>query len=200
MKHNNQLPNQHFRKDWQFRVKVRLNQAMRKLRRRAVRKAKALAKAPAPLNLLRPAVRAPTQRYNTKVRAGRGFTLEELKEAKISAIDARARGIAVDYRRRNRSQESLQLNANRLKSYLARVVINPKPDEVPQIKGEVAAIERPARKVQTMAITEEMRKSEVVRHAKQAVASFMLEGRRRFKKEEKEDAPKGAESAGGDDE
>ena len=28
---------------------------------------------------LRPAVRPPTQRYNMKLRAGRGFTLEELK-------------------------------------------------------------------------------------------------------------------------
>lgn len=28
---------------------------------------------------LRPAVRPPTQRYNMKLRAGKGFTLEELK-------------------------------------------------------------------------------------------------------------------------
>lgn len=32
-----------------------------------------------PIGLLRPAVHAPTQRYNMKVRTGRGFTLEELR-------------------------------------------------------------------------------------------------------------------------
>ena len=36
--------------------------------------------APRPVDgLLRPAVRCPTIKYNTKLRAGRGFTLEELK-------------------------------------------------------------------------------------------------------------------------
>ena len=181
-------------------MKVNLNQAMRKLRRREARKTKALAKAPAPLNLLRPVVHAPTRRYNVKVRAGRGFTLEELKEAGISIVDARARGIAVDYRRRNKSLESLQANGARLKSYLARVVLKPKPGEAPpQISGEVAKVPRPSRKVQTTTITEEMRQAKVVRRAKQAVASFRLEGKRRFQKEEKE-APAAKGEAAGDEE
>ena len=203
MKHNNVLPNQHFRKDWQFRVKVHLNQAKRKEKRRAVRKAKALAKAPAPLRSLRPAVHCPTQRYNMRVRAGRGFTLEELKAAGLHPALARARGIAVDFRRRNRSAESLQVNTDRLKAYLARVVLNPKADAaVPQIKGAVAKIVQPkaarAGKITTMAITEEMRKEDVVRKYKQAIAVHKLEGKRRFKKDTKEEGGGGKADAGGD--
>ncbi|KAJ1958286.1 60S ribosomal protein L13, partial [Dipsacomyces acuminosporus] len=35
-------------------------------------------------------------------------------------------GIAVDYRRRNRSEESLALNVQRLKAYLAKLVVLPR--------------------------------------------------------------------------
>lgn len=53
---------------------------MRKKRRAATRAKKARTIAPRPAaGPLRPIVRCPTFKYNTKVRAGRGFTLEELK-------------------------------------------------------------------------------------------------------------------------
>ena len=85
MRHNNVLPNQHFRKEWQLRVKTWFNQAGSKKRRRDNRIKKAAAIAPRPVDgLLRPAVRAPTIRYNTKLRAGRGFTLDELEVSKGS--------------------------------------------------------------------------------------------------------------------
>jgi large subunit ribosomal protein L13e len=46
----------------------------------AVRQKKAVAIFPRPTaGPLRPVVRSMTQKYNTKIRAGRGFTLEELK-------------------------------------------------------------------------------------------------------------------------
>ena len=61
-------------------------------------------------------VHPPTQRYNFKTRLGRGFTLEELKSAGISKKMAPTIGIAVDHRRRNRSEESLALNSKRLKA------------------------------------------------------------------------------------
>lgn len=80
LKHNNQLPNQHFRKQWDRRVKTWFDQAGRKKSRRIARVQKAGRIAPRPIDgLLRPAVRCPTVRYNMKLRAGRGFTLEELK-------------------------------------------------------------------------------------------------------------------------
>lgn len=79
-----------------------------------------------PVELLRPAVRCPTQRYNTKLRAGRGFTLAELKAAGIRRKEALSIGIPVDHRRRNRSEESLKLNKDRLEQYKQRLVVFPK--------------------------------------------------------------------------
>ena len=42
--------------------------------------------------LLRPAVRPPTQRYNMKLRAGKGFTLQELKVRRLGQRRARGMG------------------------------------------------------------------------------------------------------------
>lgn len=88
MKHNQQLPNQHFRKDWQLHVKTWFNQPGAKKTRRRVRSEKAARIAPRPLDMLRPAVRCPTVRYNAKLRAGRGFTLLELKTAGVRRKEA----------------------------------------------------------------------------------------------------------------
>ncbi|KAI8325663.1 ribosomal protein L13e [Martensiomyces pterosporus] len=123
---NKQLPNVHFRKEWDLRVRTWFNQPGRKLRRRRARVAKAAKIAPRPIELLRPAVRCPTVKYNRKVRVGRGFTLEELKAAGLTSKYAATVGIAVDYRRRNRSEESLALNVQRLKAYKAKLVVLPR--------------------------------------------------------------------------
>ena len=77
---NGMIPNVHFHKNWQERVKTWFNQPMRKERRRKTRVKKALRIAPRPASgPLRPIVHCPTFKYHTKVRAGRGFSLEELK-------------------------------------------------------------------------------------------------------------------------
>ncbi|KAJ1820454.1 60S ribosomal protein L13 [Coemansia sp. RSA 2671] len=123
---NKQLPNTHFRKEWDLRVRTWFNQPGRKLRRRRARVAKAAQIAPRPTELLRPAVRCPTVKYNRKVRVGRGFTFEELKAAGIGAKYAATVGIAVDHRRRNRSEESLALNVQRLKAYQAKLIVLPR--------------------------------------------------------------------------
>jgi large subunit ribosomal protein L13e len=134
MRHNNQLPNQHFRKDWQIRVRTWFNQPARKVRRRLNRVEKAAKIAPRPVDgFLRPAVRAQTLNYNSKIRAGKGFTLEELKEAGVNRNEARFIGIAVDHRRKNRSEESLQLNAQRLKEYMSKLIVFPKKAEAVQL-------------------------------------------------------------------
>merc|ERR1712034_165565 len=90
-------------------VKTWFNQPARKIRRRQNRIQKAARIAPRPLGKLRPVVSCPTFKYNLKQRAGRGFTLEELKAAGLSKKYAQTIGIAVDHRRRNKSVESLQL-------------------------------------------------------------------------------------------
>lgn len=79
-KHNNMIHNNHFHKQWQNYVRTWFDQPGRKKRRRVARQKRALQIAPRPVaGALRPIVRCPTFKYNTKIRAGRGFTLEELK-------------------------------------------------------------------------------------------------------------------------
>lgn len=93
-------------------MKTWFNQAGRKKSRRIAREKKAKAIFPRPTaGALRPVVRPPTQRYNFKTRLGRGFTLEELKAAGIPKKLAPTIGIAVDHRRRNRSEESLAVSS-----------------------------------------------------------------------------------------
>eukprot|EP00933_Yihiella_yeosuensis_P020093 TRINITY_DN161_c0_g1_i4.p1 TRINITY_DN161_c0_g1~~TRINITY_DN161_c0_g1_i4.p1 ORF type:complete len:219 (+),score=82.36 TRINITY_DN161_c0_g1_i4:81-737(+) len=132
---NNVIPNVHFRKvngcqaGRKNRVFMRtwLDQAGRKKRRANNRKAKAAKLFPRPAaGLLRPLVHPPTQRYNMKLRLGKGFTLDELKEAKIPVKFAKTIGISVDHRRRNRCTESLQENVQRLKMYMSKLLIFPK--------------------------------------------------------------------------
>ncbi|KAI5856678.1 putative 60S ribosomal protein L13 [Durotheca rogersii] len=126
IKHNNQIQKNHFRKDWQRRVRTHFDQPSKKLRRRAARSAKAAAVAPRPVDKLRPVVRCPTIKYNRRLRAGRGFTLAELKEAGIPRLVAPTIGIAVDHRRQNPSEESLAANVARLKAYKARLIVFPR--------------------------------------------------------------------------
>ncbi|CAD6590412.1 MAG: 60S ribosomal protein L13 [Tremellales sp. Tagirdzhanova-0007] len=126
VKHNNQLPKNHFHKDWQRRVKTWFDQPGKKKSRRVARSRKALATGAAPLERLRPAVRCPTQRYNIRVRTGRGFTLSELKEAGIRKKEAKGLGIVVDHRRRNNSEEGQKLNIERIKEYRPRLVVFPR--------------------------------------------------------------------------
>ncbi|EFY89205.1 60S ribosomal protein L13 [Metarhizium acridum CQMa 102] len=124
-----------FRKDWQRRVRTHFDQPGKKASRRVARQAKAAALAPRPVDKLRPIVRCPTIKYNRRVRAGRGFTLTELKEAGIARPLARTIGIAVDHRRQNLSEESLAINVARLKAYKERLILLPRKSNAPK-KGD----------------------------------------------------------------
>lgn len=139
VKHNNVCPNVHLRKHWQGRVKCWFDQPGRKKRRRLNRENKAKAMAPNPTHKLRPIVRGQTNKYNTKLRLGRGFTLAELKEANILGIHyARSLGIAVDLKRKDTCKETTNVNAQRLKEYISKMILYPrKPDKMdkkPQVK------------------------------------------------------------------
>jgi large subunit ribosomal protein L13e len=126
MKHNNQICNLHYHKDWQRHVKTWFNQPGKKVARRTARARRAKELAPRPTHALRPVVRCQTLKYNNKVRAGRGFTLCELKAAGINRKEAAGVGITVDHRRKNRSEEGFQANVNRLKLYKSKLVIYPR--------------------------------------------------------------------------
>merc|ERR1712119_239652 len=191
MKHNNVLPNAHFHKDWQNRVKTWFNQPGRKKRRRVSRQKKALAIAPRPVaGSLRPVVRCPTFKYNTKVRSGRGFTLEELKTAGIPVKSAKTIGISVDHRRKNRSTESLQANVQRLKEYNSKLIIFPRKQSAPkkgdsdaselsvaaQLQGPVLPIMQSKPSTKARKITDDERKISVFRSMRVARANARLVG------------------------
>nr|CAD7429972.1 unnamed protein product [Timema monikensis] len=142
-KRNNMIPNGHFHKDWQRFVKTWFNQPARKFRRRQNRIKKTRAIAPRPAaGPLRPIVRCPTFRYHIKLRAGRGFTLDEVKGAGLTAGFARSIGVAVDHRRRNKSIESLQQNVQRLKEYRSKLILFPIHPSKKLRKGEATEEER----------------------------------------------------------
>ena len=138
-----QIPNNHFHKHWhdsaahKGRIVTWHNQAARKHRRREARLAKAVSVFPRPVNgLLRPVVHCPTIRYNSKKRAGKGFTLEELKEAGISRKQALTIGISVDFRRKNRSEQSLKENVSRLQEYKAKLIVFPRKTRGKPVTGD----------------------------------------------------------------
>ncbi|VDI00727.1 large subunit ribosomal protein L13e [Mytilus galloprovincialis] len=199
-KRNNIIPNGHFRKDWQRYVKTWFNQPMRKKRRHRTRVQKALKIAPRPVaGQLRPIVRCPTVKYNTKLRSGKGFTLEELKSAGINKRQALSIGIAVDYRRKNKSIESIQQNAQRLKEYKSKLILFPKKMSRPrkgdataeeikmakQLKGAVMPITNIAKTEKARKITDEEKKFSAFTALRQARAAARLVGYREKKAKQK---------------
>merc|ERR1711874_13772 len=204
-KRNNIIPNGHFRKDWQRMVKTWFNQPMRAKRRRAARATKAAAIAPRPVaGLLRPVVRCPTFKYNTKVRLGRGFTLDELKAAGINKKTARSVGISVDYRRRNLSMESLQQNVQRLKEYKSKLIVFPRKEGKPkkgdatpeelklakQLAGDVLPVENTFKPEKARVPTEDEKKHNAFVALRQARINAKLLGMREKKKKEEQEKDK----------
>jgi len=172
VKHNNVVPNGHFKKHWQNYVKTWFDQPARKTRRRIARQKKAVKIFPRPTaGPLRPVVHCQTLKYNMKTRTGRGFTLEELKVAGIPKKWAPTVGIAVDHRRKNRSLEGLQSNVQRLKEYKAKLVIFPRrpgkfksgdsaAEELSsstQVQGEYMPITKEKPVVNLVKVTDEMK-------------------------------------------
>jgi len=203
--HNNVLHANHFRKDWQRRVRTWFDQPGRKLRRRNARKAKATTLGVRPLTLLRPAVRAQTVRYNRKVRQGRGFTLAELKSAGIGKKEALGVGIVVDHRRRNLSEEGKKLNVDRLEAYKARLIVFPRKagkakkgdssaeDLIAATTRATVALPDPYLAEPPRAITDAEREVKAYRTLRIARANQRHEGARKAraaKKEEEEAAKK----------
>lgn len=196
VKHNNVLPNTHLRKHWQTRVKTWFNQPARKARRLAHRRNKAAQAFPRPLDHLKPIVRCCTQKHNKRQRAGRGFTLEELKSAKLGVAFARSVGISVDHRRKNKSVDSFQANVQRLLAYKERLVLFPKKEGVAKkglindataetIKGlaqnqnterHVVAIPQVSKREKPQKITKELQGRKVYRELRQEWANAYYAG------------------------
>merc|ERR1712234_14890 len=146
--------------------------------------------APRPTSNLRPVVACPTLKYNIKQRAGRGFTLEEVKAAGLSKSQARTIGIAVDHRRRNKSIESLQLNSQRLKEYQSKLILFPlnakkpkkgdaTPEEITkatQLAGKLMPVKPAVKRLRAQAITDDMKNFKAFQAIRQARAYKRLHG------------------------
>ncbi|KAK6141899.1 hypothetical protein DH2020_024361 [Rehmannia glutinosa] len=144
----------------------------RKTRRRVARQKKVVKIFPRPTaGPFRSIVPRKTLKYNMKVRAGRRFSLEELKAAGIPKKLAPTIGISVDHRRRNHSLEGFQTNVQRLKTYKANVVVFPRrahefkagdstPEELAtatQVVGPYLPIVREKPTVELVKVTGEMK-------------------------------------------
>lgn len=125
------------RKHWQRRVKCYFNQPAHKKLRVQRRAAKAAAAGVSPLSKLRPIGYGQTRRYAAKVKFGRGFSLAELKAAKITPAFAQTVGIAVDHRRHNKNADTMAANVARLNQYKAKLILFPRVADKPR-KGEIA--------------------------------------------------------------
>jgi len=131
VKGNDAIPKVHQRKHFhpsssqKGNIKVFLAQPKRAQTRRRLRIQKAKRVFPRPLKSLRPTVACPTVRYNFRKRLGHGFTIDEIKAAGISPRYAATIGVRVDPRRKNISEESLNSNSQRLKTYLSKLVLFP---------------------------------------------------------------------------
>eukprot|EP01091_Cochliopodium_minus_P013025 TRINITY_DN408_c0_g1_i1.p1 TRINITY_DN408_c0_g1~~TRINITY_DN408_c0_g1_i1.p1 ORF type:complete len:259 (-),score=76.66 TRINITY_DN408_c0_g1_i1:43-819(-) len=209
VRHNNQVPNGHFKKHWQRRIRTWFDQPKKKERRRRLRHINALNNAPRPTaGLLRPIVQCPTIRYNMKQRAGRGFTFDELKKAGIDKNFARNIGISVDHRRRNKNEEHLRRNVDRLKEYKSKLILFPsnskkprkqdaKPEELKNATQNTSLFLFPfprvpdtevLRESETRAITTDEKdpKKSVVAKLKRARIALRLESRRRIRRARKQ--------------
>merc|ERR1712118_431942 len=134
-----------------------------------------------------------TQRYNTKVRLGKGFTLEELKAAEVPKKLAKTIGIAVDFRRRNRSAESMQENVARLKLYKSKLMVLPRKSKakkgdttraeaqnVPQnTLKEIIPLPKQSLKEKARAITEDEKAASAKGALRTAWANKHYDGRKR---------------------
>ena len=123
-----------------------------------------------------------------RTRIGRGFTLEEIRQAGLNKHFARTVGISIDFRRTNKSAESLQRNVARLKAYLEKLVVLPRKEGQPKkgnngvigdategtdnlvqnVSRDVISLERDDKKQKSVKVTKEM-------NAHRAFATVRLE-------------------------
>merc|ERR1712137_1429263 len=129
---------------------------------------------------------------------GRGFTLAELREAKIAPKLARTIGISVDHRRRNRCTESLQENVNRLKLYKSKLLIFPRGSGAKAVKKgdtpraelanvaqntlkEIIPVPKPALRIKARAITADEKSFEACKTMRKARSDQKYEGAKKKK-------------------
>ena len=182
------------RKHWiTQKVKCFFNVNGHKTVRSQKRADRAAARSPAPLDLLRPTVKACTRRYASKIRFGRGFSLEEIRAAGLTPAFARTVGIAVDHRRHGSNQME-EANIQRLTTYKANLVLFPRVEgkakkgeiadsttrlDTPQnVEGGVLALPAVKVRVGLAALTKDLKSKKVYRSIREARINRKYEGKR----------------------
>ena len=174
-------------------VKCYFNVNGHKTVRQEKRAQRAADRSPAPADLLRPTVKACTRRYSSKVRFGRGFSLEEVRAAGLTPAFARTVGIAVDHRRHGSNQME-EANIQRLTTYKANLVLFPRVEgkakkgeindsttrlDTPQnMEGRVIALPVVKKRVGIAALTKDLKSKKVYRSIRQARIDRKYEGKR----------------------
>lgn len=157
---------------------------------------------------MRPLVHGQTRKYASKIKFGRGFSLAELKEAKLTQDFARTVGIAVDHRRHNKNAETLAENVKRLNDYKSKLILFPLREGKPK-KGEIndstadalknatqntteGVLSLPAQKKRCKieAITKEMKAARIYRKLRQLRVNAKFNGKRIKAAKEAEEAKK----------
>ena len=218
VKHNNALPNVHLRKHWGKFVRTWFDQPAKKAQRYSNRRDKAEKIFPRPLKNLRPIVAGQTNRHNGKLRYGKGFTLEELKQAGLSARFARTVGIATDHRRSNANNDSLARNVARLEEYKKKLILFPLKEGQPkkgeindataeQVKSEAASVQNKSKNIidlpksdksaEFVTLTEEMKKHRAYQQLRQAEVDHKY-ARKRYRMGKYAEACEVAKSQGKD--
>jgi large subunit ribosomal protein L13e len=182
------------RKHWvTHKVKCFFNVNGHKTVRAQKRQERAAARSPAPLDLLRPTVKACTRRYASKIRFGRGFSLAEVRAAGLTPAFARTVGISVDHRRHGSNQME-EANIQRLTTYKANLVLFPRVEGKAK-KGEIndsttrldtpqntvgGVLPLPAVKprVGLAALTKDLKSKKVYRAIREARVNRKYEGKR----------------------
>ena len=216
VKHNNALPNVHLRKHWGKFVRTWFDQPAKKRSRYQTRKSKAEKIFPRPIKALRPIVAGQTRRYSGKARYGRGFTLEELRRAGLTAQFARTVGISVDHRRTNANTEALERNVKRLETYKSKMILFPlkqgkhkkgliADSTAEQIESEAAKnqntsrhvldIPRESRREKKVEMTEDIKKHRAYQQLRQAQIDHKY-GRKRFRQQKFKEAVEKAKAEG----
>mmetsp|Transcript_14189 Transcript_14189/g.36241 ORF Transcript_14189/g.36241 Transcript_14189/m.36241 type:complete len:224 (-) Transcript_14189:468-1139(-) len=124
VKHNNTTKSGHFKKTWQKRVKTWFKSPSKKLKRRNNRDQinKYLLSNGFFKKNFRPIVHCPTKVHNIRVKIGRGFSNEEIRNTEISPKMVSSLGISLDKRRKNRKKIRL-FNQKRLENYFKNIEI-----------------------------------------------------------------------------
>lgn len=124
VKHNNIVPNGHFKKNWQKYIKTWFNQPAKKKNRKIKRmkKNRNNIKKNLTLDVFRPVVHCPTLMHNLKIKLGRGFSVKEIAKFGLSKGNALSIGISIDPRKRN-VKYGKQINTLRLKSLFKNIEI-----------------------------------------------------------------------------